>query len=262
VSIQVSWDGYITVSSYDLSDHCIQLVVNDGEETRDVTAMGDTSRRFRAGMGTASIEATFWSDHSTTSVEQVLRAHLLNDNTPSTKTPATSPTAALAGSTGNLAVGAYRYWVTFTYPAFETSPSTYASVTVASTTDSQVSLTAIPVPTDWFATGKNIYRTQIAGGGSTTGVLLASLASAATTYVDNASSSSLVGNTPVSSLWQPTGFDVVARKHNTAASSGNPEWTLTAIIDGDLNTLDEKPGEVSQMKVMFRAFNAFTMGTS
>jgi len=146
VSIQVSWDGYITVSGTDLSDHCVQLTLNDGEESRDVTAFGDTSRRFRAALGTASIGATFFNDHSTGSVENLLRTHLLND--PGSKGPATSPSAALAGAAGNLIAGAYRYWVTFTFPAFETAPSTYASVTVVTSTDAQVALTLIPASTE------------------------------------------------------------------------------------------------------------------
>jgi hypothetical protein len=259
VSIQVSWDGYITVSGTDLSDHCVQLTLNDGQESRDVTAFGDTSRRFRAALGTASIGATFFNDHSTGSVENLLRTHLLND--PSSKTPATSPTAALAGTTGEQIPGDYRYWLTYTFPAFETAPSTYASVTVVASTAGGVALTLIPASTEWYVTGKNLYR-SIASGGTTTGLFLAALASAATSYLDIASSASLVGNDPLNSLWQATGFDVVARKHDTAASTNNPEWTLVALIDGDLNTLDEKPGEVSQMKVMFKPFGTFSMTTT
>jgi hypothetical protein len=261
VSIQVSWDGYITVSGTDLSDHCVQLVLNDGEETRDVTAFGDTSRRFRAALGTASVDATFWNDHSSGSVENVLRSHLLMQNDPSSKTPASAPTAALSGSTGGLIAGEYRYWLTYTFPAFETTPSTYASVTVTSATSGEVALTSIAASTEWFVTGKNIYRSD-AGGDFTTAKLLTALANTATSYLDNASSSTLAGNSRLSLLWQAAGFDVVVRKHNTAASTNNPEWSLTAIIDGDLNTLDEKPGEVSQTKVMFRPFGSFAMTTT
>lgn len=261
MSIQVSWDGFITVSGTDLSDHCVQLTLNDGEESRDVTAFGDTSRRFRAGMGTASIEATFLNDHSSGSIENVLRTHLLNQNDPGSKTPASSPTAALAGTTGEQIPGDYRYWLTYTFPAFETTPSTYASVTVVASTAGGVALTLIPSSTEWYITGKNLYRSS-ANGGTTSGLFLAALASAATSYLDIASSASLVGNALLNSLWHGTGFDVVARKHDTATSTNNPEWTLTAIIDGDLNALDEKPGEVSQMKVKFTPFGAFSMATT
>lgn len=261
MGIEVSWDGYISISSYDLSDHCVQLIVNDGQESRDVTAFGDTSRRFRAALGMASVDATFLSDHSTGSVENVLRAHLLTQNDPNSKAPTSSPSVALSGSTGNLIGGVYSYWLTYTFPAFETAPSTYSSVVVSSSTDGEVAVTSIAASTEWFATGMNLYRSS-ADGGADTAVLLTSLANTATSYLDNNSSSDVSGNAKLSLLWQASGFDVVVRKHDTAVSTDNPEWTLTAIIDGDVNTLDEKPGEVSQMKVMFRAFDAFAMGTS
>lgn len=262
MSIQVSWDGYITVNGTDLSDHNVQITLNDGQESRDVTAMGDTSRRFRSGMGNASIEATFYNDMSTGSVENQLRSLMLGQNTPNTKYPATSPTAALVASTGNLILGDYRYWVTYTFPSFETAPSTYASVTVtAASSSSQVLLTLIPASTEWFVTGKNLYRST-ANGGSSTGILLAAIANTATSYQDNASSSSLTGNSAINFLWQATGFNVIARKHNTVTSTDNPQWTLIALVDGDINVQDEKPGEVAQVKVKFAKFSTFTMATA
>lgn len=259
MSIQVSWDGYISVAGTDLSDHCVQITLNDGEESRDVTAMGDTSRRFRTGLGLASIEATFLNDLSTGSVENTLRSLLLGQNTPNTKYPASSPTAALVASTGNLIAGAYRYWLTYAFPSFETAPSTYASVTVtAASSNSQVALTLIPASTEWCVTGKNLYRST-ANGGSSTGVLLASLANTATSYLDNSSSSSLSGNSLLNFTWQASGFDVVVRKHDTVTTTDNPQWTLTSIVDGDLNVQDEKPGEIAQMKVKFTKFSTFVM---
>lgn len=259
MSIQVSYDGYITVNGANLSDHCVSIIVNDGQESKDVTAMGDTSRRFRAGEGMASIEATFYNDMSTGSVENRLRSLLLGANTPNTKYPLTSPTATVTATTGNLILGTYRYWVTYTYPAFETAPSTYASATITATSSgSQVSLTSIPVSADWFATGKNLYRST-ANGGTSTGILLAAIANSATSYLDNSSSSSLTGNAALNLLWQASGFDVVTRKHNTAASTDNPQYTLTSIIDGDVNVEDEKPGEVAQVKVKFAKFSTFVI---
>ena len=163
--IQVSWDGYISVGGTDLSDHCVQITLNDGQESRDVTAFGDTSRRYRAGEGLASIEATFLNDLSTGSVENTLRAHLLSQNTPNLAFPPTSPTATLVASTGDLIAGEYRYWVTYTFPSFETAPSTYASATVTlPSSSSQISITAIPVSTNPYVTGKNLYRSAPTAG--------------------------------------------------------------------------------------------------
>jgi hypothetical protein len=139
MAIVVSYNAYISVNNVDLSDHCVGVVVNDGQESRDVTAMGDTSRRFRAGLGTSSVEATFWGDTASGSVTQTL-------------------------------------------------------------------------------TG-------------------------------------LIGLTS-------TGFAVLVRKDNSARNANNPEYSLTAIIDGDVNALDEKPGEVSQLKVKFMPYSSFNIYTS
>lgn len=261
MGIQVSWDGYITVSGTDLSDHCVQLTLNDGQESRDVTAMGDTSRRYRAALGTASVTATFLNDHSSGSIENTLRTHLLADNTPGDKAPASAPSVALAGTTGELIAGTYRYYLTYTFPAFETAPSTAASQVIASSTEGAVALTSIPASTEWFVTGKNIYRTT-ADGAPETARLVTALANSATSYADSASSGSLATATLMSQIWRATGFNVVVRKHDTAASTDNPEWNLTAIIDGDMNSMDDRPGEVSQMTVTFRPFGAFSMVTT
>ena len=139
MAIIVSYNALLFVNGVEFSNHCVGLVVNDGQESRDVTAMGDTSRRFRAGLGTSSIEATLWSDVATGSVNQTL--------------------------------------------------------------------------------------------------------------------------TPLISL-SSTGFIVYARKDNSARTANNPEYYMTAIIDGDVNVLDEKPGEPSQIKIKFLPYNAFNIYTS
>jgi hypothetical protein len=139
MAIVVSYNALLFVNGIDFSNHCVGLVVNDGQESRDVTAMGDTSRRFRAGLGTSSIEATLWSDVASGSVNQTL-------------TPL---------------------------------------VTLAS-----------------------------------------------------------------------TGFIVYARKDNSARTANNPEYYMTAIIDGAVNVLDEKPGEVAQLKVKFMPYSSFNVFTS
>lgn len=139
MAVIVSYNAQVIVNSVDLSDHCIQATVNDGQESRDVTAMGDTSRRFRAGMGTSSIDCTFWSDVANGSVNQTL-------------TPLITMTS--------------------------------------------------------------------------------------------------------------TGFAVTVRKDNSARGVNNPEYSMIAIVDGDVNMLDEKPGEVSQLKVKFLPYSSFNTYTS
>lgn len=139
MAIIVSYNAWVWVNSVDLSDHCVGVIVNDGQESRDVTAMGDTSRRFRAGLGTSSIEATFYGDTASGSATQTL--------------------------TGLIGLSS-------------------------------------------------------------------------------------------------TGFPVTVRKDNSVRGPNNPEYSLTAIIDGDVNALDEKPGEVSQIKVKFMPYDSFQILTT
>ena len=73
MAIVVSYNGSILVNGTDLSDHATSIRVNDGQETREATTMGNTARVFRAGIQTPSIEATFRNDHAASSVESTLR---------------------------------------------------------------------------------------------------------------------------------------------------------------------------------------------
>jgi len=139
VAIIVSTNAQISINGTDFSDHCLEVRVNDGQETRDVTAMGDASKRFRAGLGNASVEATFWNDASSGQITQALQA-------------------------------------------------------------------------------------------------LVSVAS--------------------------TGFPVLVRKVNAARGPSNPEFSLTAVIDGDVNLLDEKIGDVAQIKCRFLPYSAFAITTT
>lgn len=140
MAIIVSTNALVKVNGTDFSDHCLEVRVNDGQETREVTAMGDTSKRFRAGVGTASIEATFWGD-------------------------------------------------------------------IASTSGLSQSLAALTAVTS-------------------------------------------------------TGFEVVVRKVNDTRGASNPEFQLIGVIDGDTNVLDEKHGDVSQLKVRFLPYSSFTIVTT
>jgi len=268
VAVTVSNNALIQIDGVDYTDHCVQITLNDGQETREVTPLNSSVKLYRAGLGTASLDATFYNDLSTGTgnIENMLRSCLLTPLSPASTThvpPACS--AALAGlGAGNLLAGAYRYWVTYGFRAFQSAPSTYAGVTVSSSAaDGQVYLTSIPTSTDWMVTSRYIYRSQTANGGTSTAVLLTQiLDNAATTYTDNASSSTLVSATPMQSSWSVTGFPVVVRKYATAQGPSNPNFTFTSIISGDVNLLDEKPGEISQIKVKFEPFSAITVSTT
>lgn len=139
MAIIVSTNASISVNGTDYSDHLQSVTVNDGQETREVTAMGDTTKRFRAGVGNASIKATFYNDMTSTSIVQALQG-------------------------------------------------------------------------------------------------LVSVAS--------------------------TGFPVLVRKVNTSRGPSNPEFTMTAVIDGDVNLLDEKHGDVGMLQVSFLPYSSFSMVTT
>ena len=139
MAIIVSTNASVSIGGTDFSDHCKSVRVNDGQESRDVTAMGHTTRRFRAGVVTARIEATFYNDAASGSISQTLK-----------------------------------------------------------------------------------------------------------------------GLVSVSS----TGFEVLVRKVNGARGPSNPEYQMTAIIDGDVNVFDENHGDVSELTVAFVPYATFTLVTT
>ena len=74
MAIMVTASGRILVNAVDLSDHAKTIRVLDGRETREATAHGNTARNFRSGLGTHAIEATFYNDDASSSVNATLRA--------------------------------------------------------------------------------------------------------------------------------------------------------------------------------------------
>lgn len=73
MAIQTSYNFYIKVNSIDLSDHCVSLKVNMPQNANEVQAAGDTHKKYRAGMGDPSIEATFRADDTTSGPGYVVR---------------------------------------------------------------------------------------------------------------------------------------------------------------------------------------------
>jgi hypothetical protein len=73
MAVVTSYDGSIVINGTDLSDHAKVIRFNTGQESKDATAHGATARTFRAGLRTLSIEATFFNDRASSSVESTLR---------------------------------------------------------------------------------------------------------------------------------------------------------------------------------------------
>ena len=116
------------------------------------------------------------------------RAHLRLDLTNVEAAPG-ALTAALAGTSGAVTVGTHRYKVTFVTADGETEGGTASSVvTVASSADAQVSLSAIPLG-GVTVTQRKVYRTT---AGGTSYLLLTTIPNnTATTYTDNTADGSL-----------------------------------------------------------------------
>lgn len=80
--IVVTHDAYVLIDGVDLTDHCVQATVSYGLKLREVTRLGDTHRRFRPEMLDPSINAEFYNDLSTGSVESTLRGLLGQEGFP------------------------------------------------------------------------------------------------------------------------------------------------------------------------------------
>lgn len=73
MSVFVSTNALISINGTDLSDHAKTVRLNSGQQTRSATAHGNTFEVFRAGLTTYSVDATFYNDHASGSVESILR---------------------------------------------------------------------------------------------------------------------------------------------------------------------------------------------
>ena len=81
MSMQVPFNSYLSVNGVNLSDHCVRVTLNYGAETRDITTFGQTFRIFRAGLSNLSVEAEFFNDHASGSVESTIRGLISSTST-------------------------------------------------------------------------------------------------------------------------------------------------------------------------------------
>lgn len=68
MATEVIYDAKVLINTVDYSNHCTQVVVHYGQETKDATCMGNTYRVFRPGLQTYSFDMTFKLDAASTSV--------------------------------------------------------------------------------------------------------------------------------------------------------------------------------------------------
>ncbi len=105
-------------------------------------------------------------------------------------TAPTSLTASIIASSGNIDIGDHRYIVTYVTPIGETDKGSYSNTITTSTGNQQISLTNIPISSDYRVTARKIYRTKI--GGIYNIYLLATINdNTTTTYTDNISDAGL-----------------------------------------------------------------------
>jgi hypothetical protein len=64
----------VTLNSVDLSDHVTSATINRVFEELEVTAMGDSARKFTRGLETSTITLDFLNDTATSEVLQTLQA--------------------------------------------------------------------------------------------------------------------------------------------------------------------------------------------
>lgn len=63
----------LKIATVDLSDHVQSITINRVAEQLDITAQGDTARKFGVGLEASSISVTFYNDAATASVLQTLQ---------------------------------------------------------------------------------------------------------------------------------------------------------------------------------------------
>ena len=64
----------VTLNSVDLSDHVTSATINRVFEELEVTAMGDSARRYAKGLETSTVTLDFLNDTATSEVLQTLQA--------------------------------------------------------------------------------------------------------------------------------------------------------------------------------------------
>ena len=73
MAIVTSYNFHLIVNGTTMSDHVTSLKVGMPQTANEVSAAGDTHKKYRAGMGDPFIEATLRADDSTGGVNQTLR---------------------------------------------------------------------------------------------------------------------------------------------------------------------------------------------
>lgn len=91
------------VTTYDLSDQCHSVALTIGNESLEATAMGDTGRKFVAGLQSVEVTLTMYLSYGSSEVEDALHACVGKSSTlvisPSgTTESATNPEYTITGA--------------------------------------------------------------------------------------------------------------------------------------------------------------------
>jgi hypothetical protein len=107
VAVYLSNGVVLTVATVDLSSLVSSVTINRSFEELDVSAMGDSGRRYVKGLEASSITIDFFNDEATSKTLQTLNAQVGNNATVTVKqtsaaTSATNPLYTMTGLVNNI----------------------------------------------------------------------------------------------------------------------------------------------------------------
>lgn len=73
MTIEVLTDAFFSINGVDLSDHVVQVVVNDGAEVKEAPVMGDTAMRRLSGLRDWSMAVTLRQDYDAAKVDATIQ---------------------------------------------------------------------------------------------------------------------------------------------------------------------------------------------
>jgi len=202
ISINSADDGHLDVAAdtsvdfnspiFDLSNQTVAVTLNDSVDALnfDSNTLSIDASNGRVGVGTASPSTSFHVAGTTSTnyaqVDTGLDFDLVS-------APSALTATLIEDAGGNVTAGDHRYFVSYVTDLGETSRGNLSNTVTADAAHTKVSLTNIPVSSDYRVTSRKIYRT-IASSPLYHFKLLATIAdNVTTTYEDNSADGDLTG---------------------------------------------------------------------